>query len=135
MTDSRLAGRKITEPVATPETAKFWEAAAAGKFIVKACKACGKAHWYPRNFCPFCGSTDTYWKDASGKGKIYTYSVMRRAVPVYAIAYVTLDEGPTMMTNLVDCDYDKLKVGDRVEVTFAKTEGGAALPLFRPVAG
>ena len=63
---------------------------------------------------------------------IYSFSVMRRADPVYVIAYVTLAEGPTMMTNIVDCDPDALRIGDEVEVAFVRTEGGAALPMFRP---
>ena len=67
-------------------------------------------HHYPRAICPFCFSDKTEWSEASGKGTIYTYSVMRRAPVPYAIAYVTLDEGPTMMTNIVDCDLDKLEV-------------------------
>ena len=67
--------------------------------MIKHCKACGEAHYYPRAMCPFCVSDDTEWQTASGTGTIYTYSVMRRAEIPYAIAYVTLDEGVTMMTN------------------------------------
>ena len=64
------------------------------------------------------------WRAASGKGTIYTYSVMRRAKEPYAIAYVTLAEGPTMMTNIVDCDFDALRVGQPVNVVFKDTENG-----------
>ena len=60
-------------------------------------------------FCPYCFSDKLEWKQASGKGKIYTFSVMRRAPEPYVIAYVTLDEGVSMMTNIVDCDFDKVK--------------------------
>ena len=85
----------------------YFEAAAAGKLVVKKCGACGKAHHYPRTLCPFCFSDDLAWHDAKGTGTIYSYSVMRRGSPVpYCIAYVTLDEGVTMMTNLVDCDFN-----------------------------
>ena len=69
---------------------------------------------------------------ASGKGRIYSYSVMRRVAPPYAIAYVTLDEGVTMMTNIVDCDLDRISIGQEVEATFPTTEGGYAVPVFRP---
>jgi uncharacterized OB-fold protein len=55
---------------------------------------------------------------------------MRRAEVPYAIAYVTLDEGPTMMTNLVDCDFDRLKIGQRVKVVFTPTDGGPPVPTF-----
>jgi len=71
--------------------------------------------------------------DASGKGVIYSYSVMRRGATPYAIAYVTLDEGVTMMTNIVDCDFDSLAIGQAVEVTFRATEGDQVLPVFRPI--
>ena len=66
-----------------------------------------------------------------GKGTIYTYSVMRRADPQYAIAYVTLEEGITMMTNIVDCDFDSLTVGQAVELDFYETENGQRVPVFK----
>jgi uncharacterized protein len=72
-------------------------------------------------------------RDASGRGTIYTFSVMRRAKEPYAIAYVTLAEGPTMMTNIVDCDFDKLSIGQAVSVIFKDTESGPPVPMFRPV--
>ena len=102
------SARKILAPTPTPETAPFWEAAAKGKLLVKRCTACGRAHHYPRPLCPFCGSDRTELRDSAGRGVVYSFSVMRRATPPYVIAYVTLDEGPTMMTNLVDCDFDAL---------------------------
>jgi uncharacterized OB-fold protein len=51
---------------------------------------------------------------------------------VYCIAYVKLDEGVTMLTNIVDCDLDTVKVGQKVKVTFKKTEGGVSMPVFAP---
>ncbi|HEY2272672.1 MAG TPA: OB-fold domain-containing protein, partial [Jatrophihabitantaceae bacterium] len=65
---------------------------------------------------------------------IYTFSVMRRAKEPYTIAYVTLAEGPTMMTNLVDCDFDKISIGQAVTVVFKETEGGPPVPMFAPAA-
>ncbi len=128
MTDSR----KIPAPVVTAETQGFWDAARAGRFVVPTCSACGKAHWYPRANCPFCDSAEVEWRSASGKGTIYTFSVMRRAKEPYAIAYVTLAEGPTMMTNIVGCDFDALRVGQQVSAVFAETENGPPVPMFRP---
>ena len=58
--------------------------------------------------------------EASGNGTIYTYSVMRRAPMPYAIAYVTLDEGPTMMTNIVDCDLDEIRIGQAVSLSSSR---------------
>jgi uncharacterized OB-fold protein len=125
--------RKIPAPIVTTETETFWNEAREGRFVVPTCSACGKAHWYPRAICPFCSSEKVQWRDASGRGIIYTFSVMRRAKEPYAIAYVTLAEGPTMMTNIVDCNFDKLSIGQAVNVVFKDTEGGPPVPMFRPV--
>ena len=124
------AQRKIPAPQASPETQPFWDAAAKGQLVIKKCRGCGESHYYPRPHCPFCGSDATEWHATAGTGTIYSYSVMRRAEVPYAIAYVTLDEGPTMMTNLVDCDFDRLKIGQRVKVAFTPTDGGPPVPTF-----
>ena len=124
--------RKIPAPTPTPETEAFWSAAKEGKFMLRRCTACGKAHWYPRAICPHCMSDKTEWVEASGRGKIYTFSVMRRAPEPYAIGYVTLEEGPSMLTNFVDCDFDKLKIGQSVKLKFMPTEGGPPVPMFAP---
>ena len=125
----------IAAPVIEPGTEHFWDQARAGKFAIKACKSCGKVHWYPRTLCPFCFG-ETEWKEASGKGTVYTYSVMQRGNPnPYCIAYVTLDEGVTMMTQIVDCDLDSVRIGQAVEVIFKPTEGENTppVPMFKPV--
>jgi uncharacterized protein len=127
-----MAARKIPAPAVTVETQAFWDAAKDNRFVVPFCTACGKAHWYPRAVCPFCDSGKVEWRAASGRGTIYTFSVMRRAKEPYAIAYVTLVEGPTMMTNIVDCDFDALRIGQKVSVVFAPTEDGPPVPMFRP---
>ncbi|MBV9967000.1 MAG: OB-fold domain-containing protein, partial [Alphaproteobacteria bacterium] len=101
--------RKIQAPPVNPETQPFWDATAQDKLLYKKCAACGEPHFYPRNHCPFCFSDKVEWQEASGRGTIYTYSVMRRAPVPYAIAYVTLAEGPTIMTNIVDCDLNSIK--------------------------
>lgn len=124
--------RKLAATPITPETEVFWRAANDGRYLIKKCRACGEAHYYPRQICPFCQSADTEWIEASGRGTVYTYSVMRRAPVPYAIAYVTLAEGPTVMTNLVDCDLDSLSIGQAVELTFRKDEAGQAIPMFKP---
>ena len=63
---------------------------------------------------------------------IYSYSVMRRVTPHSAIAYVTLAEGPTMMTALVDCDFDALRIGSAVRLVFKPSAGGPPVPCFTP---
>jgi hypothetical protein len=124
--------RKILAPTPSPETAPFWEAAAKGRLLLKRCTACGRAHHYPRPICPFCGSDRTEWTESSGRGVIYSFSVMRRATPAYVIAYVTLEEGVTMMTGLVDCDFDALGIGQPVRVAWTPTDGGPPVPMFTP---
>jgi len=124
--------RKIPAPETNPETKPFWEAAAQGRLLIKKCVTCGEAHFYPRAICPFCGSDKTEWVTASGRGTVYSYSVMRRVPVPYALAYVTLEEGVSMMTNIVDCDLDAIRIGQPVTVAFKLTEGGPPVPMFRP---
>ena len=124
--------QKIASPVVTVETQPFWNAAREGRFVVPVCAACGRAHWYPRAICPFCDSEKVEWRPASGRGTIYTFSVMRRVKEPYAIAHVTLAEGPTMLTNIVDCDFDKLSIGKAVAVVFKESENGQPVPMFAP---
>ena len=122
----------IPAPQPTPEVQPFWDAAAQGRLLIKRCAACGKLHHYPRAICPFCLSDATEWREASGRGTIYSYSVMRRVPAPYAIAYVTLEEGVTMMTNIVDCDLNAIRIGQTVRVVFKPTEGGPPVPMFTP---
>lgn len=119
---------------ANAENGHFWQQAAQGKFLVKSCRACTRAHWYPRPICPHCGSNDTEWVESAGNGTIYSYSVMRRG-EAYAIAYVRLAEGTTMLTNIVDCDVDKLAIGQEVKVRFVTQADGLPVPMFAPVSG
>ncbi len=109
----------------------YWTAAREGKLLLKHCRACGKTHYYPRPICPFCMSADTEWRTASGTGIIYSWSVERRATPPFAIAYVTLPEGPTMLSAIVDCDLDAIAVGQKVALAF-ETRDGQPVPVFRP---
>jgi uncharacterized protein len=126
------AAKKYPAPVPNPETAAFWDAAKEGKFMIKRCTACGEVHYFPRAICPFCFSDETVYEQASGEGTIYTFSLMRKsATGPFAIAYVKLKEGLTLQTNIVDCDIDKLKIGQKVKVVFKPTDG-APLPFFTP---
>jgi len=123
--------RTLPAPKPDSETKPYWDAAAAGKLMLKRCRQCGKTHHYPRALCPFClGETD--WLEARGTGVIYSFSVMQRAPIPYAIAYVTLDEGVTMMTNIVDCDFAALAIGQRVRLVMKPSEGGPPVPMFTP---
>jgi uncharacterized OB-fold protein len=80
------------------------------------CGACGRDHHYPRVPCPLCGATDVTEVDAQGTGTIYTYSVTHQASEPYVIAYVTLTEGPTVLTNIVDTPVEDIAIGAPVEL-------------------
>jgi len=126
--------RKMRDTPLNPGDERYFEAAAQGRLLVGKCRSCGEYHHYPRALCPFCLSDQVDWVDAKGTGEIYTFSITRRGGPVpYCIAYVKLDEGVSMMTNIVDCDLDTIRIGQRVKVAFRKTEGGLAMPVFAPV--
>ncbi|MEV6547517.1 OB-fold domain-containing protein [Streptomyces sp. NPDC051597] len=124
----------------TPETDAFtrayWDAAAAGHLLIRRCGACGRAHHYPREFCPYCWSEDVTWERASGRATLYTWSVVHRndlppfgdRVP-YTAAVVTLEEGPRMMTEVVGGAV--LRAGMRLRVGFREGDG-VAVPVFRP---
>ena len=126
-----MAEHQFPAPPVTPESAAFYEEAPEGRFLIGRCTDTGKPFWYPRAVSPFTLGPATL-EPASGQGVIYSYSVMRRVSPPFSIAYVTLDEGPTVMTSLVDCDLDALKVGQAVRLVWKPTEGGPPVPCFTP---
>lgn len=127
-------------PDVNPETSPFWEAASDGVFALMECADCGLVYYYPRSVCPDCYSEDTEFTEAAGTGEVYSFSVTERmegwpeeALPVL-LAYVELDEGPRVMTNVVGVAPEDLAVGDRVEVRFVPTEDAdVSVPVFAPV--
>jgi len=117
-----------TQAMITPEIAPFWDAAAAGQLVVKHCNACGQNHYYPRAHCPFCMSSDVAWLTCTGEGVIYSFTTLKRGP---APAYVTLAEGPTILSAIIDCEPGKLAIGRRVVVVFRPlSEGGPSMPVF-----
>jgi len=133
--DAASAKRKISDPLINPGDEPYFEAAGQGRLMVKICRACGETHHYPRAICPFCWSSDVRWTDTAGTGTIYTFSITRRGVAApYCIAYVTLDEGPVVMTNIVDTDLEAVRIGQRVKAVFHASENGTAVPMFTPIA-
>lgn len=124
--------RPLAPLIVDAATQPYWSAAKEGVLKIKRCTACAKVHFYPRALCPYCMG-ETEWIDASGNGVIYSVTVTRRAGPIpFALAYVRLDEGVTMLTNIVDCDLDTLRIGDRVKVCFKPADGGNVVPMFTP---
>lgn len=125
-------------PRVNPESKRFWEATAEGRLLLRQCKDCETIIYYPRALCPECASFNTDWIEASGNGEIYSFTVNHRGDGPYkdsapfVVAYVELDEGPRMMTNIVDTDPSSVEVGQRVRVVFHDTGEGSALPRFSP---
>lgn len=119
-------------PGTNAENQPFFDAASQGRLALKRCEDCGSHHHYPRAICPHCFSDRTVWTDSAGTGTIYSFSVMRRVPQPYALAYVTLDEGVTLMSNIVEADLDALAIGQRVKVAFRQTDGEVTVPVFVP---
>ncbi|MEU6873599.1 Zn-ribbon domain-containing OB-fold protein [Streptomyces sp. NPDC046751] len=117
----------------------YWDAAARGQLLLRRCRACGRAHHYPREFCPHCWSEDVVWEPASGDATLYTWSVVHRndlppfgaRVP-YVAAVVDLAEGPRMMTQVVGCEESALAIGMAMRVAFRQEEGEEAVAVFHP---
>ena len=135
MTDEKKTFQHDPFVAAFPETRAFWEAATDGRLMLPVCEDCGRAHWYPRALCPLCGSEKLRWTPASGRGTVHAFSPARRAEPQYVLAYVTLDEGPTLMTNLVGAPIDAWSIGQVVQVRFQPSTEGRMMPFFGPVTG
>ncbi|MET8950671.1 Zn-ribbon domain-containing OB-fold protein [Streptomyces sp. NPDC004533] len=115
-------------------TRAYWDAAAEGRLLIRRCAACARAHHYPREFCPYCWSEDVTWERASGRAALHTWSVVHRNdLPPFAertpyiAAVVDLAEGPRMMTEVVECAQDRLRVGMALEAAFRE-----GVPVFRP---
>ena len=129
--------RPIPQP--SPETQHFWEGTKAGELRLQRCDACSHVYFPPRPFCPSCASRKVSVFAASGRAKLYSYVINERRHPAfdgpYAIAVVELDEGPRMMSNIVETEQtpEALELDMPLEVTFEELSDEISLPLFRPV--
>ncbi len=118
--------------------AEYWRAAARGTLAIPTCRACSRAFWHPRPHCPHCGSDDVELVAGKGTGIVHTFTVVRQSadpffkskVP-YVVAMIRLDEGISMMSNVVDCNVDAVRIGMPVEVMFEPAAGDIAIPVFR----
>lgn len=125
-------------PIPTPETQPFWQGTRSGELRLQRCDACAHVYFPPRPFCPKCAGRAVSWFKASGRGSLYSYIIHHRPVPgftpPYSIAVVELDEGPRMMTNIIDCPQtpEALQLDMRVEVAFKQLNDEIFLPQFRP---
>ena len=114
-----------------PEIVPFSAAAAEGRFTMPTCRACARAHWYPRAFCPFCFSFDVEWVEASGDGEIYSFCNPAPAPGTNVIAYVRVKEGPILLTHLLDADPASIQIGRAVRVSLQAAKDGQYFPAFK----
>ncbi len=126
------------EPEVSRAGAPFWEAARNGKLLIQKCAACGENIFYPRIRCPECHSDSLDWVESSGKGTVYSYSVVYNNAPSgfmadmpYVVAIIRLEEGVQMLSNIVDCSPEDIHCDMPVSVEFRQV-GGFTLPLFLP---
>lgn len=130
---------RLPLPAPTPETRHFWDGTRNKELKLQRCDACDKVYFPPRPFCPGCSSRAVSVFSASGKAKLYSYVINHRSHPAfdgpYAIAVVELEEGPRMMTNLVNTPQtpEALVLDMPLEVTFQQVNEDITLPLFQPV--
>jgi uncharacterized OB-fold protein len=129
-------------PAPSPETQRFWEGCRKHELWLPYCRACGQFYFYPRDFCPRCFGWDVEWRQASGRGKIYTFAIQYRAwhpgwaeETPYITALVELEEGPRLFTNIVgiEADPQKVRCDMPVEVAWEDVSAEISLPKFRPV--
>lgn len=132
-----MPSRILPEP--TPETRDFWDGCKAGELRLQRCDACEQSYFPPRPFCPKCGNHEVTSYAASGRGVLWSYVINERPRPdmgtePYAIAVVKLEEGPQMMTNIVDCPQtpEALQLDMPLQVSFAPQNDHITLPLFAP---
>ena len=121
-------------------SAPYWEAAAAGKLVLQWCARCSRYQFYPRALCKYCLHQQLEWREVPGNGSVYSFTMVHMAPEAsfaadlpYILALVELDEGPRLLTNLVDCSPEGLAIGQPVRAVFDRLREDIALPKFRPL--
>ena len=129
-------------PVADEESRPFYEGAKEGKLMLVRCSSCGRHRLPGRERCDACWSTASAWAQASGRGKLYSWGIMHQQyhpafaeVIPYNFAFVELEEGPRLITNIVDCENEDLRVDMPVEAVFDAVSDETTLVRFRPAPG
>jgi uncharacterized protein len=128
------------KPIPRPnaDTRAFWEACNREELLYQYCPACNRVQFYPRACCTHCGGSSLEWRKSVGLGSIYTFTLNFRApspafaleIP-YVIALVDLDEGFRLMLNVMDCNPETVRIGQRVRIVF-ETRGGQKIPQAVP---
>ncbi len=132
-----MAGKPL--PVPTEDTAFFWERCREGQLMLQRCQACGQRQFYPRAVCTSCLSPRLDWVPSTGRGTVYSHSTVFRAPTSafqtdtpYVVAMVELEEGVRLITHIVGCAADHVRVGMAVSVIFEPVSADISLPKFEP---
>ena len=108
----------------------FEQALEEGRFIIQQCKECGRHVFYPRILCNHCGSDQLKWVPATGRGRVYSTSVVRPKEgrgEAYNVALIDLEEGPRMMSRVVDIKPEKVTIGMAVSAHIGMINGTPAV--------
>jgi uncharacterized OB-fold protein len=125
-------------PVPTNITRPFWDAAKEGKLVLQRCRRCGTWQYWPRPVCMRCISRDLEWKEAAGRGVVYSFTITRLPAEgfegrePYVLASVDLPEGTRMMAHLLNCPIERVRIGLPVRVVWEKVTDEISLPQFEP---
>lgn len=127
----------IPVPRPTALSKPFWDATREDRLVLQRCGDCGAFRWTPQYLCTRCQAEGGDWTQVSGRGTLYSYTIVHRPpLPVfpapYVVATVALEEGPLMLTNLVDCVPEDLVMDMPVEVVFQPLDAEIKAPRFRP---
>ena len=131
--------KPLPRPLSPELTRLFWEAAKRHELVMPRCKTCDYLFFYPRSECPRCLSNHLEWMKVSGRGRLHTYTVVYQPANAafrddtpYIYAVVQLDEGPRMVSNVVQCDLDAVKVDMPLEAIFDDVTPECTLVKFKP---
>ena len=127
-------------PVADVDSDEFWNGCHRHELLLQRCEQCHSFHYPPAPICPQCFSMNLKWEKASGKGEVYTYTIVRRPlspewekdVP-YTVGVIQLNEGVRMVSNVIGCKPEDISIGMKVEVAFEDVTENISLPKFKPV--
>ena len=128
----------LAEVETTGEWQAYWEGLQRGEVLIQRCTSCGRKQFYPRYLCTACGS-EPAWLKFDGEATLYTYSVIRKhhqspfkEMSPYVVAMVDLGDWVRMMSNLVNCDLENVRIGMRLEPVFVEAREGLTVLYWQP---
>jgi hypothetical protein len=144
MSDAATPAKPKAEPIRptiNDVNRPFWDGCRRGELLVQRCCSCGHLRYPAAIACPECLSGEAEWQAVSGRGKVFSFVVFQRAyhpawegrVP-YNVALIELDEGPILLSNVIDVDNARLAVGLDVRIAFERLDEALSIPVFVPAA-